>query len=68
MACVIEKNVLRFQVAIRHVSWVPNSNETDDAPVYDIEPMQMLQSAEKLRGVKSAPVLVELAFTLQVIE
>ncbi len=37
-------------------------------PVYNVEAMKMLQSTEKLRGIKSTPGFIELPLALKMIE
>jgi hypothetical protein len=37
-------------------------------PVYDIKTMEMFQCAKQFSGIESTSVLVELAFTLQVVK
>ena len=45
-----------------------NQEKTQDIPIYDIESVQMFQSAEKLGGIETTAVLVEFTLSLQVVE
>ena len=40
----------------------------NNRPVYNIETVQMLESAQELGAVKSTPTLVEFTFALKVVE
>lgn len=45
-----------------------DGDSNDNLPIDNVEPMKMLQRAEKLSRVETATVLIELAFALQMVE
>ena len=69
---VIQEDVLGFQITSNMkpsgVSTTRHRKQDIHIPIHNVEPMEMLQRTKQFSCVEPATILVELAFTLKVVE
>ena len=68
MACIVEQNVLGFEIAKDYVSIWTHSSHFTDVPVHDVEIVQVFKRAQKLSSIEPASIFIKLPFSLQVVE